>query len=66
MLYAPQTNRGLIMDLSHWIGLATAAYAIHMIEEFMLDWRDYAREIIAQPIWARGKAAPAAIGSLWS
>jgi hypothetical protein len=37
-----------------------------MIEEFMLDWRDYAREIIAQPIWARGKAAPAAIGSLWS
>jgi len=54
------------MDLSHWIGLATAAYAIHMIEEFMLDWRDYAREIIAQPIWARGKAAPAAIGSLWS
>jgi hypothetical protein len=38
------------MDLSHWIWLATAAYAIHMIEEFMLDWRDWARAVIGLPV----------------
>jgi hypothetical protein len=38
------------MDLSHWLWLATAAYAVHMIEEFMLDWRDWARAVIGLPV----------------
>jgi hypothetical protein len=38
------------MDLSHWLWLATAAYAVHMIEEFMLDWRDWARAVIKLPV----------------
>jgi len=38
------------MDLSHWLWLATAAYAIHMIEEFMLEWRDWARAVIGLPV----------------
>lgn len=41
------------MDLSHWLWLATGAYAIHMLEEFMLDWRDWARAVIGLPVdWA--------------
>ena len=38
------------MDLTHWIWLATAAYAIHILEEFTLDWRDWARAIIGLPV----------------
>ncbi len=40
------------MDLSHWLWLATAAYAIHMIEEFMLDWRDWARVALGAALMA--------------
>jgi len=38
------------MTLSHWLWLATAAYAVHMLEEFMLDWRDWARAVIGIPV----------------
>lgn len=41
------------MDLSHWIWLATAAYGLHAFEEYMLDWRDWARAVIGLPVaWA--------------
>jgi hypothetical protein len=38
------------MDLSHWLWLATAVYALHALEEFMLDWRDWARAVIGLPV----------------
>lgn len=38
------------MDYEHWLWLATAAYAIHMLEEFMLNWRDWARAVIGLPV----------------
>jgi hypothetical protein len=38
------------MDLAHWIWLATAAYGIHVLEEFTLDWRDWARAVIGLPV----------------
>ena len=41
------------MNLAHWIWLATAAYGIHALEEFILDWRDWARAVIQLPVeWA--------------
>ena len=41
------------MNLAHWIWLATAAYGIHALEEFILDWRDWARAVIRLPVeWA--------------
>ena len=38
------------MHLSHWLWLATAAYAIHALEEFILDWRDWARAVFGLPV----------------
>lgn len=38
------------MDTSHWIWLATAAYGIHALEEFILDWRDWARNVFGLPV----------------
>ena len=38
------------MDWAHWIWLATAAYGIHALEEFILDWRDWARAVIGLPV----------------
>jgi hypothetical protein len=41
------------MDLSHWLWLATAAYGVHILEEFSLNWRDWARAVIGLPVeWA--------------
>jgi len=41
------------MNLAHWIWLATAANGIHALEEFILDWRDWARAVIQLPVeWA--------------
>lgn len=41
------------MGLTHWIWLATAAYAIHILEEFTLDWRGWARAVVGLPVeWA--------------
>jgi len=41
---------GLQMNLAHWIWLATAAYGIHALEEYILDWRDWARAVIGLPV----------------
>ncbi len=38
------------MDLSHWLWLATAAYGVHILEEFMFNWRDWARAVIKLPV----------------
>jgi Protein of unknown function with HXXEE motif len=38
------------MGLSHWLWLATAVYGIHALEEFVLNWRDWARAIIGLPV----------------
>jgi hypothetical protein len=44
---------GSQMNLAHWIWVATAAYGIHALEEFILDWRDWARAVIRLPVeWA--------------
>lgn len=41
------------MDLTHWVWLCVGAYAVHMLEEFMLDWRNWARAVIGLPVeWA--------------
>jgi len=46
-------DSGLAMTLAHWIWLATAAYGIHVLEEFVLDWRGWARAVIGLPVeWA--------------
>ena len=38
------------MSLQTWIWLATACYAIHMLEEFEFDWRNWARAVIRLPV----------------
>ncbi len=38
------------MDLSHWLWVATAAYGLHALEEFILDWRNWARAVIGLPV----------------
>ncbi|RTL47740.1 MAG: HXXEE domain-containing protein [Bradyrhizobiaceae bacterium] len=38
------------MTLTEWAWLALGAYAVHMIEEFMFDWRDWARAVIRVPV----------------
>lgn len=38
------------MQLAHWLWLATAVYAIHALEEMILDWRDWARAVIGLPV----------------
>ncbi|CAN5163946.1 hypothetical protein BH10PSE10_BH10PSE10_21930 [soil metagenome] len=41
------------MTLTDWAWLALAAYAVHMLEEFMFDWRNWARAVIRLPVeWA--------------
>lgn len=38
------------MTLTDLAWLALAAYAVHMLEEFQLDWRDWARDVIGLPV----------------
>lgn len=38
------------MDFPQWLWLATAVYAVHMLEEFMLNWRDWARAVLGLPV----------------
>jgi|SRR6185437_13057301 len=38
------------LSLSDWCWLATAAYALHIMEEFMLDWRNWARNVLGLPV----------------
>jgi Protein of unknown function with HXXEE motif len=59
----PELRRGLIvrfraeplrgediMNLTTLAWLAMAAYTIHILEEYMLDWRNWARAIIGLPV----------------
>jgi hypothetical protein len=38
------------MSFSAWLWLALAAYAVHMLEEYELDWRDWARSVVGLPV----------------
>lgn len=38
------------MNLQTLAWLAMAAYAVHMMEEYTFDWRDWARAIIVLPV----------------
>jgi hypothetical protein len=38
------------MSLTDLIWLATAAYALHVLEEYQFNWRDWARAIIKLPV----------------
>jgi hypothetical protein len=38
------------MSLTELIWLATACYALHILEEYQLNWRDWARAVIALPV----------------
>lgn len=38
------------MSLSPLLWLATAAYAVHILEEYQLDWRNWARAVIGLPV----------------
>jgi hypothetical protein len=41
------------MSLTDLIWIATFAYGLHALEEFILDWRDWARAVIGLPVeWA--------------
>jgi len=38
------------MTLTALLWLATACYSIHMLEEYQLDWRDWARDALGLPV----------------
>ncbi len=38
------------MSLTDLIWICTIAYGIHMLEEYMLDWRDWAQAVIKLPV----------------
>jgi hypothetical protein len=38
------------MSLTDLLWIATAAYGVHVLEEFELNWRDWARAVIRLPV----------------
>jgi hypothetical protein len=38
------------MTFADFIWLALAAYALHILEEYQLDWRNWARAVIKLPV----------------
>jgi len=38
------------MSLTEYAWLALAAYAVHILEEYMFDWRNWARAVIGLPV----------------
>jgi len=38
------------MSLTDYAWLALAAYAVHILEEYMFDWRNWARAVIGLPV----------------
>jgi hypothetical protein len=38
------------MTLQSWAWLATAAYAVHVMEEYTFNWRDWARGALGLPV----------------
>jgi hypothetical protein len=50
------------MGLDQLCWLATAAYGIHALEEFVLNWRDWARNVLHLPVdWETFYMANAAV-----
>ena len=37
------------MSLTDLLWLATAAYGLHILEEYQLNWRDWARAVLGLP-----------------
>ena len=46
----PSNRDGDGMALQTWAWLATAAYAVHVMEEYTLNWRDWARGALGLPV----------------
>jgi hypothetical protein len=44
-----ETSEGS-MSLTDLLWLATAAYGVHILEEYQLNWRDWARAVIGLPV----------------
>jgi hypothetical protein len=44
------TRHRHIMILPDLLWLCTAAYALHVVEEYQLNWRDWARAVIKLPV----------------
>jgi hypothetical protein len=38
------------MNHEIWLWVATAVYGIHVLEEFVLDWRDWANKVMKLPV----------------
>jgi hypothetical protein len=38
------------MSLTDLVWLATASYGLHVLEEYQLNWRDWARAVIGLPV----------------
>jgi hypothetical protein len=38
------------MTLEIWAWLALVAYSLHILEEYSLDWRNWAREVLGLPV----------------
>ena len=38
------------MTFTSWLWLATGCYAAHILEEYQLNWRDWARQVIGLPV----------------
>ena len=38
------------MTLQVWAWLATSAYAVHVMEEYTFNWRDWARGTLGLPV----------------
>jgi hypothetical protein len=38
------------MNYEIWLWVATAAYGLHALEEFMLDWKDWANKVLKLPV----------------
>jgi hypothetical protein len=38
------------MNHEIWLWVATAAYGLHALEEFMLDWKDWANSVLKLPV----------------
>ena len=38
------------MNHEIWLWVATAAYGLHALEEFMLDWKDWANKVLKLPV----------------
>ena len=38
------------MDHEIWLWVATAAYGLHALEEFMLDWKTWANKVLNLPV----------------